>query len=148
MPTRRAFLRQLDIPQVEAAIRQAEAGTSGEIRLSVAGFFRGDPRTLGERAFQRLRMHATRHRNGVLILVTPARRQVLVLGDEGIHARVGNAFWSGLVDSLRANLAEHKFTAGLVGAISAIGQELARHFPPDSEENPNELPDALDRAGP
>ncbi|HEX2657613.1 MAG TPA: TPM domain-containing protein [Polyangia bacterium] len=147
MLSRRAFLRRLDIPAVEAAIRRAEAQTSGEIRVSVAGFFRGDPRRLGERAFERLRMRATRHRNGVLILVTPARRQVLVLGDEGIHARVGDAFWTGVIATLRERLAHEQFTAGLLEAIEIVGRELARHFPPEPGDNPNELPDTVDRAG-
>jgi len=146
MLTRRAFLRRLDIPRVEDAIRQAEALTSGEIRVAVVGFFRGDTRRLGERAFQRLGMNATRHHNGVLILVAPARRQVLVLGDQGIHACVGDAFWSGLVASLGAALADDRFTAGLVDAVAAIGRELSRHFPADPRENPNELPDTVVRA--
>jgi uncharacterized membrane protein len=148
MLTRRGFLRRLDIVQVENAIRQAETRTSGEIRVSVAGFFRGDTRRLGERAFRRLNMHATRHGNGVLILLTPARRQVLVLGDAGIHARVGDAFWAGVVENLRAKLAEGQFTTGLVEAIGSVGGELARHFPPDPEGNPNELPDIVDGARP
>ena len=147
MLSRRAFLRRLDIPAIEDAIRRAETQTSGEIRVSVAGFFRGDTRRLGERAFERLGMKATRHRNAVLILVTPARRQVLVLGDEGIHARVGDAFWRGVIETLRARLAHDQFTAGLVEAIDAIGRELARHFPPDPEGNPDELSNAVDRAG-
>ena len=66
MISRRAFLRGLDVPAVERAITRVEARTSGEIRVSVAGFFLGNGRRLAVRAFQRLGMQATRHRNGVL----------------------------------------------------------------------------------
>jgi uncharacterized membrane protein len=38
------------------------------------------------------------------------------------------------------------FTQGVVDAVDAIGEALARHFPADPEAggNPNELPDTID----
>ena len=146
MASRRAFLQALEEAAVEAAIARAEVRTSGEVRVSIAGFFIGSSRRLAERAFQRLGMHATRDRNGVLLLIAPARREVVVLGDEAIHAHVGDAFWTQIAANVSAHFHEHRFTQGVVEAIDAIGEALARHFPAvaDAGGNPNELPDSID----
>ena len=144
MVSRRAFLRRLDVPAIESAIARAEARTTGEIRVSIAGFFVGNGRRLAARAFRRLGMQATRHRNGVLLLIAPARRQFVVLGDEGIHGQVGDAFWADVAARLGGRFRERRFTDGVVEAIDAIGGALCRHFPPDPSGNPNELPDAVD----
>lgn len=146
MLSRRAFLRRLDTPAVERAIARAEASTSGEIRVSIAGLFVGSGRSLAERAFRRLGMQATQHRNGVLLLIAPARRQVIVLGDEAIHGRVGDTFWTELAARAGARFREGRFTEGVVEAVDAIGDALGRHFPSGTEVggNPNELPDTID----
>ena len=146
MQSRRTFLRSLDSAAVEQAIARAETRTSGEIRVSIAGFFVGSSRRLAERAFQRLGLHATRNRNGVLLLIAPARRQVVVLGDEAIHAHVGDAFWTEIAARVGTRFREGRFTEGVVEAVDAIGEALARHFPAGAEAggNPNELPDTID----
>jgi len=142
--TRRGFLRRLDVPAIEAAVRGAEQRTSGEIRVSIAGVFWGTSRRMAERAFQRLGMHATRRRNGVLILVAPSRRTLSILGDEGIHAHVGDSFWASVSDAASARLRAGDFTAGLVEAVEAVGAALARHFPPEPTGDVDELPDTVD----
>ena len=146
MTSRRTFLRRLDTHAVEQAIARAEARTSGEIRISIAGFFVGSSRRLAERAFQRLGLHATRERNGVLLLIAPARREVVVLGDEAIHAHVGDVFWTEIAALVSTRFHEDRFTEGMVEAVDAIGEALARHFPAGAEAggNPNELPDTID----
>ena len=146
MTSRRTFLRRLDTPAVEQAIARAETRTSGEIRVSIAGFFVGSSRGLAERAFRRLGLHATQNRNGVLLLIAPARRQVVVLGDEAIHAQVGDTFWTEIAARVTTHFHEGRFTDGVVEAIDAIGAALAQHFPAGAEAdgNPNELPDAID----
>jgi len=141
---RRAFLKALDAPAVEAAIRQAESRTSGELRVSIAGYFRGDPRRLAERAFRRLGMNATQNRNGVLIFIAPARRQVVVLGDAGIHDHVGDEYWRRVAAQLSAALRAGEANQGLLQAITTVGDELARHFPAGAAPNANELPDSID----
>jgi uncharacterized membrane protein len=146
MLTRRRFLESLDTAAVEDAIARAETRTSGEIRVSIAGFFVGSSRRLAERAFQRLGLHATRQRNGVLLLIAPARREVVVLGDEAIHGQVGDAFWAAIAGRVGARFREGRFTQGVVEAVDTIGEALARHFPAGAGagDNPNELPDAID----
>jgi uncharacterized membrane protein len=146
MASRRTFLQSLDASAVERAVARAETGTTGEIRVSIAPFFVGSVRRMAEGAFRRLGMHATKDRNGVLLLIAPARRQVVVLGDEGIHAQVGDAFWTAIAARVSARFREGRFTEGVVEAVDAIGDALARHFPAgaDAGGNPNELPDTID----
>src|SRR6478609_11451454 len=92
------LIHGIDVEQVEAAVRAAERGTSGEIRVALARFyFWGNVQRAAERAFRRLHMERTRQHNGVLIFIAPLRRTLAIVGDHGIHEKVGDAFWRGLV---------------------------------------------------
>jgi uncharacterized membrane protein len=110
----------------------------------VAPFFWGSVRRVAEKAFVRLGMTATKHRNGILFFIVPARRRFTVLGDEGIHARVGQDFWEALAVVLSEHFRKGEFTEGLVKAIEAAGEKLAEHFPYDALTDVNELPDEIE----
>ena len=97
--------------------------------MSIAGLFWGPSRWLARRAFSRLGMHRTRDRNGVLLLVLPWRRQLVVLGDEGIDRRVPAGFWRQVVADAAVQLRAGRFTEGLCGAVDAVGRALAEQFP-------------------
>ena len=87
----------IDKDRIKQAIQKAERRTSGEIRVSVSPLFWGDVRKAAEKAFDRLGMTATKDRNAVLFFVVPARRKFVVLGDSGIHEKVGQEFWHHIV---------------------------------------------------
>ena len=142
--TRRRLLKSIDAEQVKQAIAAAERLTSGEIRVSVAPFFWGDVRKVAERAFERLGMTGTARRNAVLFFIVPARRRFVVLGDEGIHAAVGEAFWQKVADAVAEDFRRGDFSAGLVKGIATVGEQLAAHFPYDAATDRNELPDDVD----
>lgn len=133
----------IDLGRVEAAIRAAEARSSGEIRVAISRFyFWGDVRRAAAAAFARLHMDRTRHRNGVLLFVAPRLRRFAVVGDAGIHGHVTAAFWNDLADDLAAAFRAGDRTGGLERAIALVGMRLAEHFPPDAEDR-NELPDEV-----
>jgi uncharacterized membrane protein len=142
--SKRKLMKKVDAEQVREAIREAERLTSGEIRVSVAPVFWGPVRRVAERAFERLGMHRTKDRNGILFFVVPARKKFVVLGDEGIHAKVGQEFWDSLAALLSRHFRKGEFTEGLVGAIIEAGAKLAEHFPFDRVADVNELPDDVD----
>lgn len=142
--TRKGLMRVIDTARVEEAIRRAERRTSGEIRVSVSRFFWGDVTRVADRAFARLGMEATRDRNGILFFIVPSRRRFVVLGDEGIHARVGQAFWEQVAAAVSAHLRNGDFTLGLVKGIETVGEQLALHFPYDAVTDTNELSDGID----
>ena len=145
--SRRRLLATVDAAQVKGAIERAEGGTSGEIRVSVAAPFWGDARKAANGAFERLGMSRTRHRNGVLLFVVPSRRRFVLLGDTGIHAKVGHAFWERVSQALSERFRAGDFTGGLVQSIETIGEELRRHFPCEPTEESNELADDVDVSG-
>ena len=141
---RRKFRGLVDAQAVKAAIQEAERATTGEIRVSVATFFWGSVRKAAERAFDRLGMARTAHRNGVLIFVVPSRKKFVVLGDSGIHEKVGQEFWEGVAAAMSERFRKGDFTGGLVHGVEEAGRQLALHFPAEGLPNPDELPDDVD----
>ena len=142
--SRRRLRRTVDEEAVRRAIEAAERKTSGEIRVSVAPLFWGSVEKAAWRAFERLGMDRTAARNGVLIFVVPSRRRFSVLGDEGIHEAVGQAFWDDVAGILSEHFAGSRYTEGLVAAIGEIGLRLGEHFPYEGDRDRNELPDEVD----
>ena len=134
----------IDKDRIKQAIQQAERRTSGEIRVSVSPLFWGDVRKAAERAFERLGMTATRDRNAVLFFIVPSRHKFVVLGDRGIHERVGQEFWHSVVQALTEKFHQGDFTGGIVAGVEAVGDGLAQHFPYCPETDINELPDDID----
>src|SRR6202795_3657889 len=97
-------VRRIFSPRVLAAIEQAikssETTHSGQIRFVVEGALDGAPlfrdQPARERAldiFSRLRIWDTAHNNGVLIYLLLADRQVEIVADRGIDAKVGREGW-------------------------------------------------------
>jgi uncharacterized membrane protein len=141
---RRALKRRVDAEAVQRAIEQAERRTSGEIRVSISTFFWGSVRRTAERAFARLGMQRTAQRNSILFFVVPSRRTFVVLGDEGIHAKVGQDFWDSVAAAMSARFKDRDFTGGLVYGITEAGNQLADHFPSQGARDQNELADDVD----
>ena len=142
--SRRRLLKTIDVEKVKAAIAAAERETSGEVRVSVARFFWGSVRRAAERAFVRLGMAKTKDRNAVLFFIVPSRKRFVVLGDEGIHAKVGQEFWESVAGLMSGHFRKGEFTEGLVAGIGEAGRELAAAFPYDAAVDVNELADDVD----
>ena len=142
--SRRKLLAIIDAGRIKAAIVAAEKQTSGEIRVSVSTYFWGNVRRAAGRAFNRLGMSKTHDRNGVLFFVVPSRRRFALIGDEGIHQKVGQDFWDKLVAATASDFKEGKFNEGLEHGIAECGRLLAAHFPYQGEKDINELPDDID----
>jgi uncharacterized membrane protein len=138
----RRLLSEKDESVVLAAIRAAEARTSGEIRVHVERRCGGNAMAAAERWFRRLGMDATKDGNGVLFYVAVDDRAFAIVGGAGIHAKVGDPFWQALRDAMRDAFAEGKPLAGLTRAIDEAGRQLAEHFPRAGNDR-NELPDEI-----
>jgi len=137
-------MKTIDVDRVKTAIAEAERATSGEVRVSVARFFWGGVRAAAERAFARLGMTGTKDRNGILFFIVPSRKKFVILGDEGIHAKVGQPFWEALAGLMSERFKKGEFTEGLVEAIGEAGRRLGEHFPFDAAYDVNELVDDVD----
>ena len=138
----RRLLSEAGERRVEAAIRAAELRTSGEIRVHVERRCDGDALSAARRWFVRLGMSRTAERNGVLVYVAIDDRAFAIVGDDGIHAKVGPSFWEGLRDGLHADFGRGEFASGIERAVTEAGRTLAEHFPRqarDRDELSNEV---------
>jgi uncharacterized membrane protein len=142
--TKQQLLRAIDRRRIEDAIRAAELRTSGEICVSVSRLFWGNVESAAKKAFDRMGVTRTRERNGVLFFVVPSRRKFVVLGDAGIHEKVGQQFWTSVVSVVTDKFRSSQFTEGLVKGIEAVGEQLATHFPYDAASDKNELSNDVD----
>ena len=145
--TRQQLLKAIDNTRVRKAIEEAEDQTSGEIVVSVAPFFWGSVEKAARLAFVRLGITRTHARNGVLFFIVPSRRKFAVLGDQGIHEKVGQEFWNDVAAHLSRHFRSGDFTEGLVHGIAEVGRQLATHFPYSASADTNELSDDVDFGG-
>src|SRR3954449_736134 len=133
---------------IERTIKAGEATHSGQVRFVVEGALDGKPlfrnQSARERAldvFSQLRIWDTAHNNGVLIYLLLADRQVEIVADRGIDAKVGAAGWAKICADMQAEFKAGKFDSGSIHGIEAVSRELAKYFPARGK-GPNELPDA------
>jgi uncharacterized membrane protein len=137
------FTAQLDAARIEAAIANAERNTSGEIRVHVQPRAVGaDLDTVARRTFERLGMTSTAQRNGVLLFIASEENRFVILGDSGIHEKVGTDFWNAIAARLHEDFKAGQFSEGIVRAVTSCGEQL-KHFFPYQSDDVNELPNAL-----
>ncbi|MBX9604597.1 MAG: TPM domain-containing protein [Gammaproteobacteria bacterium] len=143
---RRAF-PAATLATIEAAIRGCEATHGGQLRFAVEGGLDGWPLLRGlrprERALQvfaELGVWDTEHNNGVLLYLLLADRDVEIVADRGIGARVPQAEWEAICRRMESEFRAGRFEAGALAGIDEIGRLLARHFPARGVA-PNELDD-------
>jgi uncharacterized membrane protein len=134
------LLKSIDKDAVVRAIESAEKACSGEIRVHIEPSCHGrDVRFVAERTFERLGMTKTDLRNGVLIFLAAKEQQFAVIGDKGIHEKVGPAFWEDVAGHMTDAFRQGEFTKGVVGAIEQVGISLGVHFPHAGTSDRNEL---------
>lgn len=130
--------------QIVTAIRHAERGTSGEIRLFVEDLcMRDHPVERAEEVFELFGMFNTKDRNAVLIYIAEKSRLFAIWGDAGIHERVGFQFWEHEKQLMREHFQLDDAAEGISKAIYLIGARLREHFPTDENNDDNELPDEI-----
>ncbi|MFI5185027.1 MAG: TPM domain-containing protein [Vicinamibacteria bacterium] len=140
----RDFARVVDHEKVVAAIRAAEARSTGELRVHVAHLEIDDAHRAAIAKFEALKMTTTRERNGVLIFIAPRSRKFAVIGDTAIHARCGDELWREMAAAMSQDFRAGRFTEGIVKGLARAGDLLAQHFPrPEGRPDANELGDEV-----
>jgi uncharacterized membrane protein len=132
----RRFLGETDFEAITDAIKAAESRTSAEIRVHLERrlprrVFREpvDALARARAVFAKLGMHRTAERHGVLVYLAVDDHQLAVLGDVGIHGRVGDRHWHRVRDEMLEKLRAGAPREAITGAIDAIARELAAHYP-------------------
>ena len=136
------------LARIEHAIKMGEASHSGQIRFVVEGALDGRPlfrdQPARERAidvFSQLRIWDTAHNNGVLIYLLLADRDVEIVADRGIDARVGAAGWEQICAAMEKEFRAGLFEYGVIKGIQDVSRLMAQHFPKQAGGS-NELSDA------
>jgi uncharacterized membrane protein len=124
------------------SIVEAEKNTSGEIRVHIEKKCSGNPVERAQQLFEKLGMIATESRNGVLIYIAEESHKFAIIGDVGIHQKVGIDFWNRSKDIMQQHFIKGEFVEGIKEAVLACGDALKKHFPikhDDSNELPNDI---------
>ena len=90
----------------------------------------------------KLKMHKTEKRNGVLFYLALENRQFAILGDAGINAVTPDDFWDEIKDVVINFFKEEKYAEGLSKGIKMAGEALKKHFPYQTDDV-NELSDDI-----
>jgi uncharacterized membrane protein len=128
--------------QITDAIKDAELNTSGEIRLHVEKRCKVDALDRAAYIFDKLKMHKTEKRNGVLFYLAVDDRKFAILGDAGINAVTPENFWDEIKDTVLGYFKEGKYADGLAKGIRMAGEALKEHFPYQTDDV-NELSDDI-----
>ncbi|GAB1473045.1 TPM domain-containing protein [Bacteroidota bacterium] len=138
----KGFLTKEEQEQIVKAIESAELNTSGEVRVHLESICKGDPVERAVYIFDKLKMHKTKERNGVLIYIAFDSRKFAIIGDSGINAKVPDGFWDEEKEILLAALKEGRAAEGLVSVIDIAGKSLKEFFPyqkDDTNEQSNDI---------
>jgi len=134
------FLSKEERQRVVEAIRTAECGTTGEIRVHVERKSPKEPLERAAEVFLTLGMEKTAGRNGVLIYIALADHLFAIYGDQGIDQAVGSAWWGDIRDGMQRHFRAGDFCGGICEAVSKVGAVLHECFP-GVAGNLNELSD-------
>ena len=144
--TRRCFTPGV-LRRIEVAIADVERRHAGEVRFAIETAFDlpdlwygTTPRERAVLVFGHLGVWDTAGNNGVLIYVLMADRDVEIVADRAIAARVPQADWDAVCREMRNHFKDGRFAEGSEAGITGVGRMLAAHFPGDSGDR-NEQPD-------
>lgn len=141
---KKSLLPLADNKRIVEAIKATERLTSGEIRVYIES--RNPLVNTLERAselFFKMQMQNTIQRNGVLLYLAVKDKEVALFGDEGIHQKVGTAFWNQQVSQMIQLFKNNQLADGIVKCISEVGNVLIEKFPYDASVDKNELSDEI-----
>ncbi len=143
---RRTF-SEASLDRIEQAIMSSEQRHDGEIvfaveaALDLASLLKDkSARDRAVDAFSLLRVWDTEFNNGVLIYLLMADRDVEIIADRGIHAKVGQAGWEYICQAMEVAFRQSQFEQGILTGIEAITQQLQTFFPASDRGRINELP--------
>ena len=96
-------------------------------------------------AFLEEEVFSTDDRTGILLFLSLLEHRVVVLGDAGINAKVGEDEWLAITDAIAAGIRDGRPGEALVEGIGACGRLLSRRGVEIQPDDRNELRDDLRR---
>lgn len=145
--SRRAFSVEAQ-QRIEAAIARGETTHAGQVRfcvehaLPLIDVIRGKtPRARALEVFASLRIWDTEHNCGVLVYLLLADKDVEIVADRGIDARVADSTWQRICGDMERAFRAGDFARGVESGIEEISALLTENFPHRADGS-NELTDA------
>ncbi len=138
MSEKKDHINDEDQARIIKAIEKAELNTSGEIRVHIESRCKEDILDHAAFIFDKLEMHKTEQRNAILFYIAITDHKFAVIGDAGIHEKVGNDFWEKVKNEMTTYFKEGQLAEGLINGIEKAGNELKSYFPYQSNDK-NEL---------
>ncbi len=142
---RRCFPAEV-LAAIDAAITASEREHQAEIRFAVetvlpfGHLWRGiSCRDRAGEIFTRLGVDDTAGRNGILIYVLLAERDIEIIADQGFAGRVAAPVWEEICSGMTAAFRSDDYGAGALRAIGQLNELAVANFPAMSG-NRNELP--------
>ena len=136
------FLSEDERKAIRSAVEEAEKLTSGEIRVYMENECPENYMGRAAYIFEKLGMTQTDLRNGVLIYIAIKDHVLAILGDAGIHEKVGDDFWEEIKQEMTERFKAGEYATGIINAVHAAGKALGSYFPYISNDR-NELPDDI-----
>jgi len=136
------FFNEEQKKNITDAIKEAELNTSGEIRVHIESDCKSDVLDRAAYIFEKLAIHKTELRNGVLFYLSVNDRKFAILGDAGINAVTPDNFWEEIKETVINHFKKNEFDLGLSTGIKMTGEALKKHFP-YQKDDVNELSDEI-----
>lgn len=136
------IFNQEEQDRITLAISKAEANTSGEIRICIEHYCKGNVLERAASCFEKLNMHKTSLRNGVLIYLSVDDHKFAIIGDQGIDKRVEPDFWNSTKEKMLVHFKAGDLISGLVAGINCAGEKLNTLFQKEHDDI-NELPNDI-----
>jgi uncharacterized membrane protein len=128
--------------QIREAIQEAELNTSGEVKVHIENLCKEETMDRAAYVFEKLEMHKTKLRNGVLIYLAIKEKKFAILGDVGINQKVPEGFWNSTSELMLNSFKSGDFLGGLISGVKEAGLQLKAHFPYQKDDK-NELSDDI-----
>jgi len=119
-----------DYSPIITAIQEAEEGSTGTVRVHLSKrFVEPKPFQRALRIFRQYEMANTPQRNTVLFYINLRRKRFAVVGDVGVHRRVGQEYWEKVLKELAEDLRSTQSEKAIALAIDSVGKTLKKFFP-------------------
>ncbi len=132
---------------IELAIKQGEQSHAGQICFAVEAsldwpdlWANKSARQRAIEVFSQLRIWDTEQNNGVLVYLLLADRDIEIVVDRGVNAKLGNQVWEKICHDMEVKFRDGRFEQGVIEGMCHISQNLAEHYP-CANKTINELPD-------
>ena len=128
------YFSEDELKDIQSAADAVERNTVGEIVLS----FRNKKSLLEKlysnhelamKDFNRLGVHKTRERTGVLVFLIFEEKYFDIIADEGLFVKIPDDTWNNMEEKLKEKFRNKNYSAGIIALINEMGEVLSREFP-------------------